>query len=64
MRFIIVEVKGLVVDLGSNFRQWRATHVKADGNAIDMFYWAPGLDGAKHHVRDKYPHATFSDEEI
>jgi hypothetical protein len=64
MRFIVVEIKAPLIDLGPNFRQWRATHVKDDGNPIDVWFWAADLAGAKQHVRDKYPDATFSDERL
>ena len=62
MRFTLEEFKKRAIDLGSNFRQWRATHVVPDGRSIQLYYWAADLVGAKQIVRNRYPSATFSDE--
>jgi hypothetical protein len=62
MRFTIEELKKRAIDLGPNFRRWRATHVMPDGGSLQLYYWAVDLAGAKQRVRNRYPSATFSDE--
>jgi hypothetical protein len=68
MKFIIVKCaphpNKAVRDLArlADLRQYRATHVKEDGCAIDMFFFASSLDLAKSQVRRMYAEATFSDE--
>jgi hypothetical protein len=53
MRFTLEEFKKRAIDLGSNFRQWRATHVMPDGRSIQLYYWAADLVGAKQIVRNR-----------
>jgi hypothetical protein len=61
MRFILVECKAPLIYLPP-YRQWRATHVKPDGNPIDLFFWALDVDRARQHVRDRFPETVFSDD--
>lgn len=60
MRFVLVQCAS-ADEWG--WPQWRATHVKADGFAIDVFFYKPNVDQARAHVRSKYANATFSDQE-
>lgn len=43
---------------------WRATAIKPNGKAIDIWFWAPDKVQAKALVRCKYPDCTFSDETV
>jgi hypothetical protein len=45
-------------------KQWRATHVKDDGDPIDMFFYAPDEEQAKAQVRRHFPEAHFSHEAL
>jgi hypothetical protein len=59
MIFILVEVVE-PINAFAGYRKWRATHVKPDGNAIDIFFWARNETDAQEHIRKHYPSATFT----
>ena len=62
MKFVLVQIRDERVPVFDGISPWRATHVKACGNAIDIIFWACCVDCARRHVRDRFPSAVFSDE--
>jgi|EndMetStandDraft_7_1072992.scaffolds.fasta_scaffold1604739_2 hypothetical protein len=55
MRFILVQVQWPALFPG---KEWRAT-----SETDDIFFSAPDVDAARAHVRQRYPNATFTDQE-
>jgi hypothetical protein len=64
MRFILVQCAANNYPSQQHYRAagWKEFRATCGESNIDVFFWSPTVEWAKHYLRRKYPGCTFSDE--